>query len=1367
MNSSSGIPWSSTVLAFGLDVAVKATAILMLVLVIQSVFCRRRALLGSAVGNAGLIGLLLLPFSSLVLPSVTIACLPPSTSAPTSDSESMSSTPSARARPDNFADDAMRGTADPIKSPLASRSEVTLVREADAPSPVLSTPVALAEVSPAASRQSSTTDWAAIAIAVYAFTALVLLSRLATSILAVARLRHSGEQVAEAEWTEALERWRRRLGIGRDVVLAWSPRVSIPLVLGWLRPTIVLPGSLAAPGSRGHADAVLLHELSHVRRGDYLWNVLLRFVQALYWPHVLVWLLGRTIAAMRERACDDLCVHEMGGSSAYRDTLLAVASGMVHRPGLALGLAMTRPSKLSQRLAEIERSNGDDRCLPRWPVRLAIGAMAITVASVIGAVQLVRAEARVTTPDDAPQSPKAADKALAASTAGRVFHLQVVAADTREPVPDADVRVWMSFHNDWRKTDAQGRLEIAHSTGPSDRDVGVDVWGKGRAMQRHNWGLDPNKPIPNSETIKLQPGETLGGLVQDEAGRPIVGATIYLWSHNYKRKDPHELLYDLRAVTGPDGKWQTSGAPETTGEMLGFQVVHPDFLSSRDYHQKEIIPKIADLRAGNAVSVMKKGAPIEGRVVDADGKPVAGARVLSTDNLGSMHTDVDNFAVSTDANGRFRTGQVKAGEWYLIAQAQGRGPGVRSVKIDTAVPQVEIALDRPHVLKGRVVDSGGKPIAGAFVNPDTWRGFRCLRAFFWTDTDGRFRWDDAPNDEMSVNVNAQGYRGVFMQRVTPSGEDVVFTLKPSLSIRGKLTDAQTKKRVDNATVDYSAIDPKSGEPVKWTNLPELGFGVGVYQGDLNVNFPITDDAYQIRVRSPGYQDFVSRTFRREEKAVIGYDIALLPGTTQLAGAVATVLRPDGKPLAGARLLEIQYGGSLSVEDGVANVSQGSKSREGRTGPDGRFAIPQYDKPWFVLILGDDSYAFAGTEALEKSPKIQAKAYARVEGQYLIGNRPVPHQQLELSGMIKGSTGSSTIHLDQKATTDPEGRFTFKNVIPDAGLRVARLDRTEGPGHIWSIGEAVRAEPGTTAHVTLGGKGRPIIGRIEPPEAWAKPVDFTVESMAGLETNRTLPDPLSLYRGKTSLGAEWNDWLHRWSGSPEGREYASRRAAVSVGLEPDGSFRIDDVSPGDYRLAIRVNGKAQFHVTATYGRDPGPFGRIVHTFTVPPIPGGRTDEPLNLGVMRLRPRVALKVGTPAPAFEVATVEDKRLTVPGDFRGKFLLIDFSTTWDSQSGIQITRLNDVNGRFGKDPRFAILSVTFAADNPETRKFIEDKGEPWRQAIVGPLSNAISLEYNIDDENVPATILIGPDGKVVAKDLWYDKIGKAVGEALARADR
>ena len=94
-------------------------------------------------------------------------------------------------------------------------------------------------------------------------------------------------------------------------------------------------------------------------------------------------------------------------------------------------------------------------------------------------------------------------------------------------------------------------------------------------------------------------------------------------------------------------------------------------------------------------------------------------------------------------------------------------------------------------------------------------------------------------------------------------------------------------------------------------------------------------------------------------------------------------------------------------------------------------------------------------------------------------------------------------------------------------------------------------------------------------------------------------------------------------------------------------------------------------------------------------------------------------------------------------------------------------MNQKFGKDPRFAILSLTFEADTAPTRKSIADKGEPWTQAIVGPLSNPIASAYGIDDENVSTAVLIGPDGKIAAKDLWLDKIGKAVSEALGRGDQ
>ena len=215
-----------------------------------------------------------------------------------------------------------------------------------------------------------------------------------------------------------------------------------------------------------------------------------------------------------------------------------------------------------------------------------------------------------------------------------------------------------------------------------------------------------------------------------------------------------------------------------------------------------------------------------------------------------------------------------------MASAKGHAPGDQRVKVGTAVLQVEITLGRPRPFKGRVVDPDGKPIAGAFVNPDTWRGYRCLGAFLWTDADGRFRWDDAPSDDLIVNVSQQGYRERVPAAGGPIGRGCRLHAQALPQDSGKVRNAETKKRVENATVEYSAVDPVTGEPSNWTGMPELGFSTGVFLGNLDINFPVTADAYKFRVRSPGFQPFVSRTFKREEKVVTGYDISLRAGDGQ-------------------------------------------------------------------------------------------------------------------------------------------------------------------------------------------------------------------------------------------------------------------------------------------------------------------------------------------------------------------------------------------------------------------------------------------------------------------------------------------------------
>ena len=154
----------------------------------------------------------------------------------------------------------------------------------------------------------------------------VLSVRLLAGWIWVRRLRVRGNAPAADDWQRIATRLSRRLHIGRAILLLESMLVDVPTVIGWLKPVVLLPASALGALSPQQLEAILAHELAHIRRHDYLVNLLQTLVETLLFYHPAVWWLSRRIRVERENCCDDLAVSLCGDPVAYANALADLES---------------------------------------------------------------------------------------------------------------------------------------------------------------------------------------------------------------------------------------------------------------------------------------------------------------------------------------------------------------------------------------------------------------------------------------------------------------------------------------------------------------------------------------------------------------------------------------------------------------------------------------------------------------------------------------------------------------------------------------------------------------------------------------------------------------------------------------------------------------------------------------------------------------------------------------------------------------------------------------------------------------------------------------------------------------------------------
>jgi beta-lactamase regulating signal transducer with metallopeptidase domain len=182
----------------------------------------------------------------------------------------------------------------------------------------------------------------------------------------IRRLRHSAKPLSRP-WTSFVEHLRSTLNISRAVKLAESPYINTPMVIGYLKPMILIPVGMISGLSTEELETIFIHELAHIRRHDYLINLFQSFMEMVFFFNPFIWTLSNHLRKEREYCCDDIVITQHGSSLAYAHALARLEEVRLSNNAFALGLAENKNVLLDRIKRIMEKSaknySGKDRMI--------------------------------------------------------------------------------------------------------------------------------------------------------------------------------------------------------------------------------------------------------------------------------------------------------------------------------------------------------------------------------------------------------------------------------------------------------------------------------------------------------------------------------------------------------------------------------------------------------------------------------------------------------------------------------------------------------------------------------------------------------------------------------------------------------------------------------------------------------------------------------------------------------------------------------------------------------------------------------------------------------------------------------------------
>src|SRR5262245_18283435 len=262
----------------------------------------------------------------------------------------------------------------------------------------------------ASAAAAAATDWRALigpylpwTVLVWAFGVLLMTTRLLLEWRDVRRLTRLDIEPLAPEWQARIAKLRERLGVRRADTVLRSVRVQVPVVVSWLPPVILIPVSAFTGTTPWHLELIVMHELAHVRRHDYLVNLLQVIVETLLFYHPVVRWVSRVVREEREHCCDDLVVARSNDALGYARALTELAGAQSLKLQTSVG---SDGGKLLVRIKRLVIAHQPQRVSTHWSVGAMLAVFGMSISSLLqpGAQrdptldQPARAETRLSIP---------------------------------------------------------------------------------------------------------------------------------------------------------------------------------------------------------------------------------------------------------------------------------------------------------------------------------------------------------------------------------------------------------------------------------------------------------------------------------------------------------------------------------------------------------------------------------------------------------------------------------------------------------------------------------------------------------------------------------------------------------------------------------------------------------------------------------------------------------------------------------------------------------------------------------------------------------------------------------------------------------